>query len=509
VFIVHRLKAAASVSLLALSVALSAHPALANKATDTLKVAFSKELESVDFYFNSAREGLQIARAIWDGLVYRDPKTGEYKGDLATSWKWLDDTTLELKLREGVTFHNGEEFDADDVVYTVNFVVDPANHVVTPDNVNWIKEARKVDKYTVQIVTKYPFPAALEYLAGLTTIYPNEYYAKVGPAGMALKPVGTGPYKMESLEPGKHYVLKKFDGYHEGPKPKASIGTIDIRTIPEVNTQIAELFSGGLDMIWGVPADQADKLKTMGQFTVKNGSTMRIGYVMMDAAARGGENPFTKKAVRQAVSYAIDRKAIVDNLLKGSSQVVHAACYPTQFGCEKDIKTYEYSPEKAKKLLAEAGYPDGFTADFYAYRDRPVAEAMMAYLAAVGIKAKLGYLQYSTLRDMQKKGQAGFSFMTWGSYSVDDVSAITSIYFKFSDQDFARDEEVKGWLGAGDSSIDNTVRKTNYSKALKKIAEEAYWLPLFSYNSDYVFSKTVDFTPTPDEVVRFFDIKWK
>jgi peptide/nickel transport system substrate-binding protein len=507
---IHRWKSTAlSAGALALALALGQGAALAGKANDTLKIAFTKELESVDFYYNSAREGVIISRSIWDGLLYRDPKTGEYKGDLATSWKWVDATTLEFKLREGVTFHNGEEFDADDVVHTVNFVVNPANRVVVPDNVNWMKEARKIDKYTAQIVTSYPFPAALEYLSGLISIYPNEYYAKVGPAGMALKPVGTGPYKLESLEPGKHFVLKKFDAYHVGPKPKAAIGTIDIRTIPEVNTQIAEVFSGGLDMIWGVPPDQADKLKGMGQLTVKNGATMRIGYLSMDAAARGGDSPFTNKLVRQAISHAIDRKAIVDNLLKGSSQVVDAACYPTQFGCAKDVKTYEYNPEKAKKLLAEAGYPNGFTTDFYAYRERGVSEAMMAYLAAVGIKTKLGYLQYSALRDMQRKGEAGFSFMTWGSNSIDDVSAITSIYFKFGDQDFARDEEVKGWLATGDGSIDETVRKENYAKALKKIAEEAYWLPLFSYSSNYVFTKDVEFTPTPDEVVRFFDIKWK
>jgi len=247
----------------------------------------------------------------------------------------------------------------------------------------------------------------------------------------------------------------------------------------------------------------------MGQFTVKNAATMRIGYISMDAAGRGGDSPFKSKLVRQAISYAIDRKAIVDNLLKGSSQVVDAACYPTQFGCTKDVKTYEYNPEKAKKLLAEAGYPNGFAADFYAYRDRSVAEAMMAYLSAVGIKAKLGYLQYSAQRDMQKKGEAGFSFMTWGSNSIDDISASTGVFFKFGDQDFARDDEVKGWLVAGDGSLDEAVRKENYAKALKKIAEEAYWLPLFSFNSNYVFTKEVEFTPTQDEVVRFFDIKWK
>ncbi len=494
----------------ALAASMASGSAIADKASDTLSVPFTKELESVDSYFNSAREGVILQRSIWDGLLFSDPETGEYKGNLATSWEWVDDTTLELKLREGVKFHNGEEFDADDVVYTVNFVADPANGVVTQRNVNWMKEALKVDKYTVQIVTNGPFPAALEYLAGPVSIYPNEYYAEVGPAGMGLKPVGTGPYRVESVEPGKHFVLKKYEGYHDSPKGEAVIGTVDIRTIPDVNTQLAELFSGGLDFVWGVPSDQAEKLEAMGRFNVVNESTMRIGYLEMDAAGRSGaDNPMTKRAVRQAINHAIDRQAIVDNLLKGKSKIVNSACFPSQFGCAQDVATYDYDPEKAKALLAEAGYSDGLSVDLYAYREREYAEAMLAYLAEVGIKANLKYLQYSALRDLRTNGQTSLSFQTWGSYSINDVSAITSQFFKFGGEDFARDEEVRDWLETADTSVDPEVRKEFYAKALKKIADEAYWVPLFSYNVNYVSTEEVDFTPSADEVVRFFQVSWR
>src|SRR6056297_4358477 len=112
-----------------LALAVAAGAAWADKSDDTLRVAFTKELENVDSYFNSSREGVVLQRAVWDGLIYRDPATNEYKGNLATSWEWIDDTTLELKLREGVTFHNGAPFSADDVVYTVNFVSKEENGV--------------------------------------------------------------------------------------------------------------------------------------------------------------------------------------------------------------------------------------------------------------------------------------------------------------------------------------------------------------------------------------------
>ncbi len=159
--------------------------------------------ENLDAYFNNVRIGVIIAHHIWDTLIYRDPKTNEYKPSLATAWSWVDDTTLEFDLRRGVKFHNGEAFDADDVVYTLNFVSDPANKSTTQQNVNWIEKAEKIDQYKVRIHLKKPFPAALEYLAGPVVMYPNEYYAKVGPKGMNEKPVGRGPYKVTEHQPGR------------------------------------------------------------------------------------------------------------------------------------------------------------------------------------------------------------------------------------------------------------------------------------------------------------------
>ena len=490
---------------------LSSTVAHADKANDTLNVAFTKELENVDSYFNSSREGVVMQRAVWDGLIYRDPKTGEYKGNLATSWEWIDEVTLELKLREGVTFHNGEPFTADDVVYTVNFVAKEENGVKTQRNVNWMKSAEKVDDYTVRIHLKNPFPAAIEFLSGPVSIYPDEYYAEVGPTGMGLKPVGTGPYKVVSVEPGRHFVLEKYEDYHDSPKGKPTVGKIDIRTIPDVNTQMAELFNGSLDFIWQVPSDQAEKLAEMGQFTVANESTMRIGYLTMDAAGRTGstDNPFADVRVRQAVNYAINREALVGALLKGKSQVIWSACFPSQFGCDTDVKTYPYDPEKAKALLSEAGYPNGFETEFYAYRDREYAEAIASFLNAVGIKTDFKMLQYSALRELRMSSGTPISFQTWGSYSINDSSAITSQFFKHGALDDTRDDEVKAWLDVADSATDPEVRKENYSKALKKIADEAYWAPMFSYNTNYVFTKDIAYTPTPDEVLRFHEMEWK
>ncbi|MFT3688842.1 ABC transporter substrate-binding protein [Paenirhodobacter sp.] len=489
--------------------ALLAGPALADKASNSVHLAFTKELETADTYFNTAREGVLLSYQVWDALLYRDPKTNQYVGNLAVEWSWVDDKTMEFKLRQGVTFHNGEAFTADDVVYTFNFLVDPKNGVKNTANSAWIDHAEKVDDYTVRLHMKAPFPAAEEYLAGPLVIYPDEYYAKVGPSGMNAEPVGTGPYKVVKNETGKHLSLLRNDAYFDGPKGKPTVEKIDIRTIPDVNTQIAEFFNGTLDFIFNVPADQTEKLAALDRYKVVNGASMRIGYLTLDAAGRSDPNgPMTKKEVRQAMWHAIDRQAIVDALVKGASQVINSACAPSQANCAQDVPSYDYDPAKAKELLKQAGYPDGFTIEFAAYRDRPYAEAMMGYLEAVGIKPKLSYMQYAALREKRRKGEVPVTFTTWGSNSVADASASTGEYFTGGPEDDARDPQVIADIKQADGTIDKAARAALYKKALTRIAEEAYWIPLFTYNVNYVMSPDLNFEPTPDEVIRFYELTW-
>jgi peptide/nickel transport system substrate-binding protein len=252
----------------------------------------------------------------------------------------------------------------------------------------------------------------------------------------------------------------------------------------------------------------------MRNLTVVAAETMRVGFLFMDAAnlsekLLGIDNPYKHLKVRQAVNHAIDREAISKNLVGGQSRVVNAACFPSQFGCTQDVVTYEYNPEKAKQLLAEAGYPDGFETTLYGYRDRPYAEAMVGYLRDVGIKAKLEMMQYSALREKTRAAKAQIHFQTWGSYSINDVSAITSYWFKFQPDDMARDAQVRDWLEQGDTTVDPEARKAAYKKALQRIADQAYWVPMFTWVSNYCFSKELDFTPYPDAVPRFYRARWK
>lgn len=493
--------------LAAVGVTFAGGGALAGKADDTLTVAFPRQLETLDAYGATAREAIILARHIWDSLLYRDQQSGEYVGNLATGYEWVDSLTIDFTLRENVTFHNGEPFDADDVVHTLNWASNPESGVQSQGNVNWIENVEKTGPYSVRLHLKRPFPAALEYLSGPLVIYPNEYFEKVGARGMGTDPVGTGPYRLEEIRDGTTYVLKANENYHGGPKGNPSIGTVVWRTIPDQSTQFAELLSGGVDWIWQVPPEQSKALT--GRFQVVDAQTMRIGFLNLDAAGRSGENPLVDKRVRQALNHAINRQGIVDALVQGAAQVVHTACFPTQFGCDQDVTVYDYDPERARELLAEAGYPDGLTLPFYAYRDRVFAEAIIGDLRAVGIEVDFSFLNYAALRDRSQAGEVPMQLLAWGSYSVNDVSAVTSHYFRQGSDDYARDTTVAGLLESGDSSIDPDRRRSDYSKALKIIADEAYWVPLWSYSTNYVFTEELNFTPNEDEVTRFYAASWK
>jgi len=389
---------------LALSLTVVANPALAGKADDTLVWTTDREVAIADPYYNNTRELVVLGHSAWDGLLFRDLDTGEYKPLLATDYNWVDNVTLDVNLRDDVVFHDGSTFDADDVVYTVNHVADKDNGVLTFQNVNWMKSAEKLGPHKVRIHLHKPFPAALAYLSNVVFIMPDGHYenAPMNAEGKkdfgAVKPNGTGPYEITEVIAGDRIVLKKNDNYMKnGPKGQPQIGNMVFRTIKEGNTQIAELLTGGVDWMWDVPKDQAERLSGMPDVQVTNAKTMRVSYIQFDVNGKSGQDFFTNKKVREAVAHAINREAIATNLVGPASVVIPSACHPDQFGCAQDVTKWSYDPGKAKELLAEAGYPNGFTFDLYAYRQREFTEAAIGDLANVGINANLKFMQFRAL----------------------------------------------------------------------------------------------------------------
>lgn len=505
------LKLALGASLLA-SVAM---PALAGQSDDTLNWATDKEVAVVDPYFSVTRELVIMGQMGWDGLVLYNSETGEFDPLLAESWEWDGNTAVEFKLREDVVFHDGSTFDADDVVYTVNFLVDEENGVPAASIYSWMSSAEKIDDYTVRIELNEPSPLAFSYLSNEIAIMPEGHYddAPLGADGTrdytTVSPVGTGPYRVEEMKTGEYILWERNEDYFEGgAKGTPQIGHINYRTISESNTQLAELLTGGLDWIWDVPKEQATRLEETGRVTVANEKTLRISYMAFDVDGSSGQDFFTDVRVRQAVSHAINREAIATELVGPASVVIHSACHPDQFGCTEDVTQYDYDPEKARALLAEAGYADGFEFDLYGYRQREFTEAVIGDLAAVGIRANLNWMQYSSLLELVQQGRTPINHMTWGSGSIPDVGAITPHFFSGGPDDPAKDPRTADALARGDTSTDPDVRREAYGEALGIIAQEAYWLPMFTYAKYYAFSPDLNFTPTSDELPRFYEATW-
>jgi peptide/nickel transport system substrate-binding protein len=501
------IRAAFVASLLAASGA----PAHADKAQNTIRFAYDQAPENVDPFFNNVRIGVILGQHVWDTLVYRDPTSGEYKGQLASAWRQVDDKTIEFDLRKGVKFHNGQEFTADDVVYTLNFVSKPENKVVTQANVSWIDHAEKVDPYKVRVVTKQVFPAAIEYLAGPVVIHPHEYYEKVGPKGQNEKPIGSGPYKVTNHVIGKSITLERnTDYFKDSPKAQPKIAKIEIRIIPDAQTRMAEMMSNGLDFTMNVFKDQADQMGAVPFLQVVSGETMRIAFMQINRLPETPTPALKDERVRKAINHAIDRDAMVKQIVGAGSRVINTICFPEQFGCTDEGATrYAYDPKKAKALLAEAGFPNGFEVDIVAYRERQQTEAMIGYLQAVGIKANLRFLQYAAMRELIRGNKVGLTHQTWGSFSVNDVSAGTPVWFGFIGEDVTKDPEVRDFLKTGDTSLDPQARKDAYKNALALIAEHAYAVPLYSLPSYYVASSDLNFKAYPDEMPRFWEMSWK
>ena len=499
----------------AIALCCAAQAAYAGKKDDTFVWATDREAAVVDTYYNNTRELVLIGELVWDGLLSRDT-SGNLVPGLATSWKWVDNKTIEADLRSGVKFHDGSDLDADDVVYTLNFAADKANGVLTYSNVSWIKNVEKLAPNKVRINLKDPFPAALDYLANACKIVPNGHFDKAPVKAdgkkdfAAVKPVGSGSYKVVDIKPGQYVLMERNDAYFKG-QPK--VGKIRFRTIKDKQTQIAELLTGGVDWIWDVPKDQAERLKDTGQVQVQNAKTLRVSYIQFDAKGKSPAKIFTDKRVRQAVGHAINREAIAKNLVGEASVVIHAPCHPEQFGCTddvtKDVPRFTYDPEKAKALLKEAGHPDGFAVDLYAYRERQYTEAVIGDLAKVGINAKLNFMQFRALREKLRKGEVPIDHMTWGSGSIPDASAIVNNFFTGLPDDLTQDEEIMKLADEAGTSVDPEKRKAAYNKLFKRVASEAFWIPMFTYAKYYAWSKDVEFTPTSDEIPRFANVTWK
>jgi peptide/nickel transport system substrate-binding protein len=485
--------------------------ARASKADDTLVVAFTKGLTTVDRLYSTQREGLVLSRLTDDGLFTVDPETLKFVPLAAQSYKWADDTTLDVTLRRNIKFHDGSPMTADDVVYTYDWMLNKDAHTNRgPVVQRWLKSVEKLDEYKVRFHLKFPYPMALRDMAISVMLRKKGTYDKGHDSKLILNAIG--PYKVVKFTPGKEIEIERFKDYYAGsPKGQPPIKRMVFKVIPDIGTQQAELLSGGIDFMYAVPTDVADNLGHAPSVTHRVGPDMRIAFIMMDAGGyTGKDNPFTKLQVRRAMNYAIDKQAIVKQLVRGTSEAIHTACNPVQFGCVQDVMNYPYDPAKVKQLLKEAGYPNGFAFELWAYRDKEVAEALVGDLNKAGIHATLRYVPLSVLARARRSRETPAIFASYGGGGTADTSAMAGVFFAAkTDRNYSRDAEVSQWLLDAERTLDPKQRSELYRKALSRIAEQAYWVPLYTFSENYLMAKDVAFQVPKDGVPRLYLTHWK
>jgi peptide/nickel transport system substrate-binding protein len=502
-----------------LALALAAAVAAASPAVAAPRgrvvVAFGTDTSTMDPHMHTERIGIIVNQHIFDTLLARDTKTWQPVPHLAESVKAIDPTTWEIKLRRGVTFHNGEPFTAESVKFSFERVLNPEQKSPIRGGFTWVKAVHVVDDYTVHVVTEKPYPVIHEMLTyGNFVMVPPRYIREKGDAFFAKNPVGTGPYRFKEWRKGEQLTVEANERYWKGAP---AIQTIVFRIIPETATQIAELLSGGVDIIRAVPPDQLPAIRNSGVARVTATKILRVVFLQMDGDGRAAKTPLMDVRVRRAINHAVNVDEIMEKVLAGMAVRTPAGNAPMAFGFDPTIKPIPYNPEAGRKLLAEAGYPNGFEVSFNTYSGSivavdQVAQAVMGYLGRIGVRVKPRHFadvgQY--LATFRASKLDGITMPSWGYNSVFDSDAIYYVHFH-SGQPYAYNtsKEMDEWLDEARSTVDPKKRLEIYSRFQRYIVDRAYWVPMYAQYTIEAVSNRLNYEASSDEIMRVFAATWK
>jgi peptide/nickel transport system substrate-binding protein len=384
-------------------VACAAAQAQQPKAGGTLIYATGTDVQTLDPQFVTDVPTSRIVAHIHETLVKADEK-GNIQPALATSWSTSDDKlTWTFKLRQGVRFHDGTPFNAAAVKATFDRMRDPATASPRRSALAAITEIKVIDDATVALVTNEPFAPLLAQISAYNLAIMSPAQLQKAGARYREQPAGTGPFRLKSWQPGERITLARNDDYW-GEKPK--LDAVEMRVVPEDSARVLLLLSGEADVIASVPTVMLKRLEGSSAVRVIKKTGFRTIYVGLNNAIP----PFNDRRVREAVAHAIDVKGLQRGVLSGVGQVGGGFESPV-IGGAKEFPPRPHDPAKSRRLLAEAGFPNGFTTSFYVptgryLMDRQLGEAIQAQLGEVGIKVKIESPEwgaFTTIMD-QKKG---------------------------------------------------------------------------------------------------------
>jgi peptide/nickel transport system substrate-binding protein len=475
----------------------------AKEEDGVLTIAMGTDMVSFDIHNhnNTSTEAIHIN--VFNYLFKRDASQ-VIQPDLVESYELVDDTTWAFKLKEGVTFHNGDVLTAEDVKFTLERVAKDSSLREHP-NYKQILEVKVIDEYNFQILTDGPQPALINRLARLGSgILPKNYIEENSWDHFLENPVGTGPYKFVEWVRDDRIVFEPYENYFEGKVEEWE--QLVFRVIPESSTRVSELLTGGVDIATNVAPNEWDRVNGNEGTTVISSDSNRV--IMLVVRQTEGL-PTADPRVREAIDLAIDDKALTDFVLGGAGVPTRTRVTPGNVGANEELfNTYVYDVEKARELLAEAGYPNGFEMTFQSphgryLQDREVAELITGMLAEVGITAKLEFMEWSNFVEMRNAKTNKEMYLIGFGNSLFDADLAVDLYRSeraAGEIDYVN-KEVDELIAAARTNLNAEEREKQYQRIQEIAAEERPHIHLYIEKSNYGVSSGLNFAPRVDEML--------
>ncbi len=442
---------------------------------DEISVALSADITSLDPMGHNDTKSEKVSFLVFNRL-FRLNTDFEVVPDLAEEWDQASDTEWVIKIKEGVTFHDGTEMTSEDVKFSLE------RSMTMPKVQQVLSEVEKieiVDRYTIRVTTKSAFAPFLYTLvhAG-TSIVPKAY---VESGDEFENPIGSGPYRFVEWVSGDKVTLERYDDYFDAGN-MGQTATIVFKVIPEGTARTIALETGEVDVVDELPPMDAARVRDNPDLTLYDKPSTRINFFAMNTERA----PYDNVLVRQAFNYAIDKEAIIMVALDGAGVEAGSVLAPSFLGYKAG--PYSYNPERARQLLAEAGFPEGFETSIMTSGDdrKRIAEVIQANLNDIGVEAEIEMLEWGTFIDSVLKGLEETLVLGWTS-NPDPDATLTPIFFSgnIGGMNFSRinDPELDRLLQEGREELDLSERVKVYNEFHEYVMEQAPFVPLFVNNN--------------------------
>ena len=492
---------------------LLAAPVQAQKSKDTLRIVIQDMFGAIDPYNFPHDEAGSFYRTIYNNLVDFDEHNGVFVPSLAKSWKRIDNRTIEFDLRDDITFHNGNKFDADDVITTLDWLRDEKTKIRFKDRYDW-QNAEKLGQYKVRIQAKEAFSTDLSALAYRIKILDGKVMK--GLANMSdygrTTPVATGPYKVVDFDSNRGLMLEAVPNHWDKSNySRAPAKRVHGIPIPDRQTSVAKFLAGEVDLLRNVEPETAKELGAIGYKPLPT-PAQNLLYVTLDAAGRSKNKIMTDERVRKAFIMAVPRDQIVKTFVPGgeTSEQPPGICFKRTVACKPDVGIYPYNPAEAKKLLAEAGYPNGVDLTLDVFQpSRQIAEALAGELRKVGFRTTVNPMTLGVY--VKRRGDGEFTAFVgyYPTAAQPDMANLLDFFFG-ADRDYWKDDKITEIFQKGNVEFDLAKRTALYTPALNIINQKAYIYPISELPLLFVGNKDVKVLSNPVSAAesRLGDYAW-